>query len=118
MVLLFMKPIKLSEFDSILLRKRSLIETVFDQLKNISQVEHSRHRSFIGFIINLLASVISYTWQPFGKLRASPKKPSLNLRSASSNALVVLDNSLYTSEFSFTLFSYVELTLNYSCFDM
>ncbi|MGK7898696.1 MAG: transposase, partial [Xenococcus sp. (in: cyanobacteria)] len=31
--------------DKILLRKRSLIETVNDQLKNISQIEHSRHRS-------------------------------------------------------------------------
>ena len=72
-----MKPVKLSEFDNMLLHKRSLIETVYDQLKNISQVEHSRHRSIVGFFINLLASVISYTWQP--------KKPSLDLRQASSH---------------------------------
>jgi len=56
-----MKLIKLSEFDSILLRKRSLIETVLDQLKDISQAEHSRYRSFTRFIINLFASVIPHT---------------------------------------------------------
>jgi DDE family transposase len=32
-------------FDKLLLRKRSIVETVNDQLKNISQIEHSRHRS-------------------------------------------------------------------------
>jgi hypothetical protein len=36
--------------DKILLRKRSVIETVNDELKNICQVEHSRHRSFGNFI--------------------------------------------------------------------
>lgn len=35
--------------DKILLRKRSLIETVNDQLKNISNIEHSRHRSLWNF---------------------------------------------------------------------
>jgi len=38
--------------DKVLLRKRSIIETVNDQLKNICQIEHSRHRSFSNFIIN------------------------------------------------------------------
>jgi len=57
--------------DKILLRKRSLIETVNDQLKNISQIEHSRHRSPTNFIVNLLAGLIAYTHQP--------KKPSLNI---------------------------------------
>lgn len=57
--------------DKILLRKRSLIETVNDQLKNISQIEHSRHRSVINFVVNLVAGLISYTHQP--------KKPSLRL---------------------------------------
>ena len=40
--------------DKILLRKRALIESVFDELKNICQIEHTRHRSQEGFIINLL----------------------------------------------------------------
>ena len=35
--------------DKILLRKRSIIETINDHLKNICQIEHSRHRSFTNF---------------------------------------------------------------------
>lgn len=60
--------------DKILLRKRSIIETINDQLKNISQIEHSRHRCFTNFLINLLAGLIAYARQP--------KKPSLNLKAA------------------------------------
>ncbi len=45
--------------DKILLRKRSVIETVNDELKNICQVEHSRHRSFANFIINIVAGLIA-----------------------------------------------------------
>ncbi len=57
--------------DKLLLRKRSLIETINDQLKNICQIEHTRHRSKINFLVNLLAALIAYTYQE--------KKPSLNL---------------------------------------
>jgi hypothetical protein len=57
--------------DKILLRKRSLIETVNDQLKNISQIEHTRHRSATNFVVNLVAGLIQYTHQP--------KKPTLRL---------------------------------------
>ena len=57
--------------DKLLLRKRSLIETVNDQLKNISQIEHTRHRSVNNFMVNLVTALIAYTLQP--------KKPSLNL---------------------------------------
>ena len=57
--------------DKIMLRKRSLIETINDQLKNISQIEHTRHRSPVHFAVNLLAGLIAYTHQP--------KKPSLHL---------------------------------------
>jgi len=62
-------------FDKLMLRKRALIETVIDQLKNISQVAHTRHRSANNFLVNLVAGLIAYTHQP--------KKPSLNLRDAS-----------------------------------
>ena len=55
--------------DKILLRKRSVIETINDQLKNIAQAEHSRHRSFGNFITNLVASLIAYSFQE--------KKPSI-----------------------------------------
>jgi hypothetical protein len=58
--------------DKLLLRKRALIETVNDQLKNISQIEHSRHRSVANFLVNLVAGLIAYTYQP--------KKPSLHIR--------------------------------------
>jgi len=57
--------------DKILLRKRALIESVLDELKNICQIEHTRHRSQEGFIINLLSGLIAYSYLP--------KKPSLNL---------------------------------------
>lgn len=70
--------------DKLLLRKRSLIETVNDQLKNISQIEHSRHRSVANFLVNLVAGLIAYTYQA--------KKPSLHIRMPqdTSGALVVL----------------------------
>jgi IS5 family transposase len=58
--------------DKILLRQRSLIETVNDQLKNICQIEHSRHRSGWNFLVNLAAGLIAYTYQP--------KLPSLDLQ--------------------------------------
>ncbi len=57
--------------DKLLLRKRSIIETINDQLKNISQIEHSRHRSPMNFLVNLVSGLIAYTHQP--------KKPSLHL---------------------------------------
>jgi Transposase DDE domain len=49
--------------DKILLRKRSIIETINDQLKNISQIEHTRHRSCTNFMINLLCGLIAYTYR-------------------------------------------------------
>lgn len=58
-------------WDKLMLRKRAVIESVVDQLKNISQIEHSRHRSPINFVVNVLAGLIAYTWRE--------KKPSLNL---------------------------------------
>lgn len=49
----------------------AVLETIVDQLKNISQIEHSRHRSPINFVINLLTGLIAYCFQA--------KKPSLQL---------------------------------------
>ena len=46
--------------DKILLRKRAIIETVDDELENICQIEHTRHRSPEGFIINLMSGIIAY----------------------------------------------------------
>ncbi len=64
-----MKQKLISLTDKILLRKRSLIETVNDQLKNISQIEHTRHRSVSNFLVNMLGGIAAYCHQP--------KKPSL-----------------------------------------
>jgi len=58
--------------DKLLLRKRAIIETVNDQLKNISQIAHTRHRSVNNFLVNVVAGLIAYSHQP--------KKPALNLR--------------------------------------
>ena len=66
-----MKNVLMPLMDKLLLRKRAIVETIIDQLKNISQIEHSRHRSPINFLVNLLCGLIAYCHQP--------KKPSLNL---------------------------------------
>jgi hypothetical protein len=50
--------------DKILLRKRAIIETIIDQLTNISQIEHSSHRSPANFVVNLLSGLIAYCHQP------------------------------------------------------
>lgn len=57
--------------DKLLLRKRALIETINDQLKNRVQIEHTRHRSLVNAMVNVLAALVAYTHQPC--------KPSLNL---------------------------------------
>ncbi|HEY9654750.1 MAG TPA: transposase [Crinalium sp.] len=46
--------------DRLLLRKRAVIETVIDQLKNISQIEHSRHRFPVNCLVNLVYGLIAY----------------------------------------------------------
>jgi len=58
-------------YDKIMLRKRSIIETINDQLKNICMIEHSRHRSFHNFINNILAGIIAYSFLP--------KKPTVKM---------------------------------------
>lgn len=49
--------------DKILLRKRSIIETINDQLKNISQIEHTRHRSVWNFMVNVICGLLSYSFR-------------------------------------------------------
>jgi hypothetical protein len=64
-----MKQRLMSLNDRLMLRKRSIIETIIDQLKNISQIEHSRHRSPVNCFVNILGGLIAYCHQP--------KKPSI-----------------------------------------
>mgnify|MGYP001806869034 CR=1 FL=1 len=76
-----MKPKLMTLFDKIMLRKRSIIETINDQLKNISQIEHSRHRSINNFMVNLVAGLVAYTHQN--------KKPSIKMPHADKRALAL-----------------------------
>lgn len=66
-----MKKIALSLWDRAMLKKRFIIETINDQLKNISYVEHTRHRSINGFMINMLGGLTAYCLKE--------KKPALDL---------------------------------------
>lgn len=50
--------------DKALLSKRGLIETVNDQLKNLHHIEHSRHRSVVNFMVNMMAAVVAYCLNP------------------------------------------------------
>jgi hypothetical protein len=59
-----MKNKLMSAYDKIMLRKRSVIECVMDSLKDICQIEHSRHRSINGFIINIFAAIDAYHFMP------------------------------------------------------
>lgn len=59
-----MKPVVLSAFDQALLHRRSFIETVFDPLKNLDQLEHTRHRAPANFIVNSIAAIVAYCLQP------------------------------------------------------
>ncbi len=69
--------------DKLLLRKRAIIETINDQLKNIQQIEHTRHRSVVNAMVNVLAALVAYTHQP--------RKPSLNLSKNQLNLLTFQD---------------------------
>lgn len=66
--------------DKLLLRKRAIVETIYDQLKNISQIEHTRHRSLRNFAVHLLCGLIAYCHQP--------KKPSLHLSNTDLQVLI------------------------------
>jgi len=66
-----MKPQLLTLYDKLLLKRRSIIETINDQLKNIAYIEHSRHRSPNNFFVNLVSGLIAYCFQP--------NKPSVQL---------------------------------------
>ena len=69
-----MKPAQHTPFDQALLKRRSLIETVFDELKNLCQIEHTRHRSHANLIVNLMSGIVAYCFMP--------NKPRLSLMSS------------------------------------
>ena len=76
-----MKNSLMSIADKILLRKRALIETVNDELKNIAQIEHSRHRSFSNFIANSLSAIAAYCF--------FEKKPAIDVKLVNDGELFI-----------------------------
>ena len=81
--------------DKLLLRKRSVIETVNDQLKNMCDIEHTRHRSPINFMVNMVAGLIRYTY--------FEKKPSINFTQQDRNLLLLAMNHSSTNNDSMGL---------------
>lgn len=75
-----MKGSLMSVADKVLLRKRAIIETVNDELKNIAQIEHSRHRSFDNFVVNMLGALAAYCM--------FPKKPCIRIRKEKETQLI------------------------------
>ena len=65
-----MKPKFLTLEEKILLNKRFLTQTVNGQLKNICNLDHTRHRSPTNFLVNLISGLVAYT--------QSPKKPPIS----------------------------------------
>ncbi len=76
-----MKNVLMEMKDKIMLRKRSVIETVNDELKNMCQVEHSRHRSFTNFITNLISGLIAYSF--------FPKKPAIKYQTIETDQIAL-----------------------------
>ena len=76
-----MKNLLMSIADKILLRKRALIETVNEELKNIAQIEHSRHRSFNNFIASSLSTIVTYCF--------FEKKPAIDVNFINDGQLTI-----------------------------
>ena len=76
-----MKNVMMEMRDKILLRKRSVIETINDELKNICSIEHSRHRSFENFLTNLISGLIAYCF--------FPKKPAIKYETIKTDQLAI-----------------------------
>ena len=65
-----MDPLDVSASDEVLLKKRTLVESVIKELKTRTVLEHSRHRSFENFYVNVFSALIAY--------QLSANKPALN----------------------------------------
>ena len=76
-----MKNSLMSIANKILLRNRALIETVNNELKNIAQIEHSRHCSFCNFIANSLSAIVAYCF--------FEKKPAIDVNFVNDGELAI-----------------------------
>ena len=81
-----MKKKTISLWDKAMLSKRYLIETINDQLNNISYVEHTRHRSVSGFMTNMLAGLIAYY--------IKEGKPSIDLNEEEIDMMATMNTSI------------------------
>ena len=79
-----MKPNLLTGFEKYFLSKRGVVETVIEQLKSICQIEHTRHRSPVNFISNVLAALVAYVLKP--------RKPSLKFDRVDDYELLLTSN--------------------------
>ena len=75
-----MKPVERSAFEKFFLAKRAIVEAVIGQLKEVCQIEHTRHRKPDNFFINALAALIAYCLKP--------RKPSINLKAIAQSYLI------------------------------
>ena len=66
-----MDALDISVSDAVLLKKRTLIESVIKELKTRTQLEHTRHRSLKNFQVNVISALIAY--------QISENKPALNI---------------------------------------
>ena len=73
-----MKPLELSVSEEVLLKKRVIIESVIKELKTQTVLEHSRHRSFVNFQVNVVSALIAYQFLE--------NKPSVNFSELQGNS--------------------------------
>lgn len=81
-----MKDKTMSAYDKILLRKRSVIETIDDELKNVAMLVHSRHRSFDNFLMNVISVIAAYCF--------FDKKPAINMDSEIVDPMLPINRQL------------------------
>jgi hypothetical protein len=80
--LYFLHKLKVGAFLVATTHTQTVIETINDELKNICQIEHSRHRSFNIFLTNLISGLLAYSFLP--------KKPRIKYETVNSNGQLVL----------------------------
>jgi hypothetical protein len=76
-----MKNVRMEMRDKILLREKSTIGTINDELKNICSIELFRHISFGNLITNLLFAIIAYSFLP--------KKPTIKYKTVNPGQLML-----------------------------
>lgn len=79
-----MKKKMLSAFETFFLKQRGIIETIIDQLKNLYHIDHTRHRSPMNFLVNLVGALAAYVWRP--------NKPAINVNKIQGNLCAVIQN--------------------------